>query len=130
MEPSQGAFIINIQPQHNSLRNSGTYTFTDHTSILKMRAAQHPIHIRILITCQDGRFHPIAIKVGHQNWARPLTIDSISCCNCTCIQEPFVLYIYIVHSVTNGPHIVQTHYSNDLTLLKVSKLATYNIGII
>ena len=75
VEPSQGAFIIHIQPH----QNSGTYTFTDHTGILKMRAAQHSIHIRILITCQDGRFHPIAIEVGHQNWARPLTIDSISC---------------------------------------------------
>ena len=37
--------------------------------------------------------------------------------------------MYLVH-INNGPHIVQTHYSNDLTSLKVSKLATHNIGII
>ena len=113
-------------------------TFTDHTSILTMRAAQHPIHIRALVTCQDSRFHPIAMKIGHQNWARSLAIDSISCCNCTCRQRgeiaeslhaawKFLFYtctwLLMVHTLSNL-------FSNHLTSLKVPKLATHNIGII
>ena len=117
-------------------------TFTDHTSILTMRAAQHPIHIRALVTCQDSRFHPTAMKIGHQNWARSLAIDSISCCNCTCRQRGEIdtraikcslkipiLYMHMVHKETNV-HKLSNLFSSTLTSLKVSKLATHNIGII
>ena len=59
-------------------------TFTNDTCILEMRAAQHAVSIRVLVTCQNGRFHPTATKIGHQDGAWSLTKDSISCCNCTC----------------------------------------------
>ena len=93
--------VLSVWSHKMTLQAFQLSTFTDHSSILTMRAAQHPIHIRALVTCQNSRFHPTAMKIGHQNWARSLTIDSTSCCNCTCRQceervEP--LNSYSIHA--------------------------------
>ena len=126
-------------------------TFTNYTCILEMRAAQHAIWIRVLFTCQNGRFHPTAVKTGHQDWAWSLTKDSISCCNCTCGKNGIVellriAYKYVLSqtwwaltilctcvwftsywSARASNHSLQ---SINLTFLKVSKLATHNTSII
>ena len=92
-----GLAEIKLPSQVHSVMKNQLSTFTNYTCILEMRAAQHAIWIRVLVTCQNSRFHPTAMKTGHQDWAWSLTKDSIFCCNCTCGKNGIVELLRIAY---------------------------------